>query len=123
MNLQGDFFKVTNIHAESNLVKATVELNPLHQIFEGHFPGLPVVPGVCMMQMVKELVETVTGNKTMLSKADMMKFLVIINPLENRIVDVELKYKANEMDRLEVNASIMVGTAVCFKFKGLFIPE
>ena len=123
MNLQGDFFHVTSISAEGNSAKATIELNPLHQIFEGHFPGIPVVPGVCMMQMIKEMVETVTGKETMLSKSDIMKFLVVINPLENKFIDIELKYNPTITGSLDVTASILVKTIVCFKFKGLFVPE
>ena len=53
--LQGNFFTINHIHQDENSVKASIELNPVHPIFEGHFPQTPVVPGVCMMQMVKEV--------------------------------------------------------------------
>lgn len=123
MNLQGTFFRVFSIKAEGNSARATIELNPQHEIFEGHFPGMPVVPGVCMMQMVKEIVERITGSETLLSKSDIMKFLVVINPLENKIIEVDMKYNTDVNGAFEVTAAILVNTTVCFKFKGLFIPE
>ena len=30
----------------------SLELNPEHPVYEGHFPGNPVVPGVCQVQMI-----------------------------------------------------------------------
>ena len=34
-----------------------ITLNPAHPIFAGHFPGNPITPGVCMLQIIKELTE------------------------------------------------------------------
>lgn len=31
-----------------------VELLPNHSIYEGHFPGQPVVPGVCTLTIIRE---------------------------------------------------------------------
>ena len=121
MNLQGDFFYITSMQSDADSAKATIELNALHRIFLGHFPGTPVVPGVCMMQMVKELVETITGRETMLSKADMMKFLVVINPNHNKTIDFALKFRSNGNGFFDVSATILIDTTVCFKFKGLFV--
>ena len=120
MILKGDFFIVSSMQAEGNSVMAMLELNPSHAIFEGHFPGSPVVPGVCMMQMVKELLEDFTGKETMLTKADMMKFLLVINPVVNRLIGLQLKYELSSEGVYAVNASIVVEGKVSFKFKGEF---
>ena len=37
-----------------------LELNPDHAIYQGHFPAHPVVPGVCLLQLIKESVENAT---------------------------------------------------------------
>ncbi|MBS1934927.1 MAG: hydroxymyristoyl-ACP dehydratase, partial [Bacteroidetes bacterium] len=57
--LQGNFFTITSIAHENISVKAVLELNPAHDIFKGHFPETPVVPGVCMLQMLKEVMENI----------------------------------------------------------------
>ena len=36
-----------------------LELNPDHAIYQGHFPAHPVVPGVCLLQLIKESVENI----------------------------------------------------------------
>ena len=36
--LQGNFFTISNIHQGENAIRASLELNPEHKIFEGHSP-------------------------------------------------------------------------------------
>jgi len=118
--LRDDFFTVLSIDTEGASVKAVLELNPDHAIFKGHFPDMPVVPGVCMMQMVKEIAEISVGETLMLSKADSMKFLSVIDPGVNKVVKIGVSYKAKDA-AIDVNASIATEERVCFKFRGIFI--
>ena len=53
--LKDDFFIFTDLQTEGNIVKTDIELNAAHTIFKGHFPDQPILPGVCMLQMVKEV--------------------------------------------------------------------
>ena len=64
--LAGDFFYIRSLQAEGISVVALLEINPLHKIFKGHFPGQPVVPGVCMLQMGREILEKALGQSTRL---------------------------------------------------------
>jgi 3-hydroxyacyl-[acyl-carrier-protein] dehydratase len=59
MILLGDFFEIVSLETEEGNINALIEINAEHNIFEGHFPGQPVVPGVCQMQMIKEILEQV----------------------------------------------------------------
>ena len=36
-----------------------IELNPDHTVYQGHFPEHPVVPGVCLLQLIKECAENI----------------------------------------------------------------
>lgn len=118
--LQGDFFKINNLEIAGTDVKAQLEINAEHKIFKGHFPGQPVVPGVCMMQMVKEIIEQVTQRKTNLLKAGEMKFLAVIDPGLDNIIQTTLKYNAEENGCISVSATLFKGELIHFKFKGLF---
>lgn len=118
--LKDDFFRVITIDKGSAAINAVLELNPDHIIFKGHFPGTPVVPGVCMMQIVKEMVEMNTGTSMLLSKANSMKFLVVVDPRVNKIVKINISYKATD-ETIDVTASLSSGGTVCFKFKGRFV--
>ena len=60
-----------------------ITLNPAHPIFAGHFPGNPITPGVCMLQIIKELTEKITQKKLFLSKTSQVKFMTLINVVKN----------------------------------------
>jgi 3-hydroxyacyl-[acyl-carrier-protein] dehydratase len=118
--LQGDFFDISNLETGDFDIKANLVINAGHKIFEGHFPGQPVVPGVCMMQMVKEIMEQVIGKKTNLVKAHEMKFLAIIDPRQNNVISASLTYAIEENETLSVSATFFKDELTHFKFKGLF---
>ena len=117
--LLNDFFHITDFQNDNGQVKASLVINRDHSIFEGHFPGQPVVPGVCMMQMIKEVLENVTDQKTNLTRVPEMKFLAVIDPVKNNLVEMALKYLVEEKT-LTVSGSIFNGELVHFKFKGRF---
>ncbi len=121
--LSGDFFTISAMDVEEGSIKAVLELNPDHHIFSGHFPGMPVVPGVCMMQIVHEIVEKFTGKPMLLSKADQMKFLVVVDPRVKKILNIDLLCKVSEDGTINAGASISADSVICFKFKGSFIQR
>ncbi len=118
--LKDDFYTVTSINMESNVIAATLTINGTHKIFEGHFPGKPVVPGVCMMQMVKEIAAMALGRDLQLIKADELKFLQVIDPLENKEIKMQVQYNEVSEQVVNVSASLVKESLACFKFKGSF---
>jgi len=116
-----DFYSVENITPESGsefCVK--VKLNPQHNVYEGHFPGNPIVPGVCQLQMLKEIIAERMGKELTLSSASNIKYLNVINPL----VDAELMVKISvteAFEEIKVKAEIAAEDGrTFFKFKGVF---
>ncbi len=89
-----------SIHKESKtdttfIFKAI--LNPSHNIFEGHFPDTPVVPGVCTMDMVKRCCCEVLNEEVRFDYIKEVKFLATILPTEHRELEVVIEFKA-QMD-------------------------
>jgi 3-hydroxyacyl-[acyl-carrier-protein] dehydratase len=123
MILAGDFYTINNFQKVDNAVKAELEFNVAHEIFAGHFPQQPVVPGVCMMQAVKELTEKALDTNLDLVSASDMKFLAVINPVLNNIVTAELKYTEDESGKINVVASLAKDSLTHFKFKGSFTQQ
>ncbi len=118
-----DFYQVEEfLHAVTGACQVTLSMNPEHPIFEGHFPGFPVVPGVCMIQITKELLEQALGRETRLVTARNLKFLTILNPNENKIIHSELIYDVEESGRISVENCLRIpdGGTVFFKMKGTF---
>lgn len=84
-------YTVQNIEQNEQEVNATVKLHAEHDVFKGHFPGNPIMPGVCMIQMIKELTEKTTGKELFLSVVNNVKFMAKINPEVNEIINLNLK--------------------------------
>ena len=49
--------------SDSTIWTIQIKLNPGHPVYQGHFPGHPVVPGVCLLQLIKECVEDIRQQK------------------------------------------------------------
>jgi 3-hydroxyacyl-[acyl-carrier-protein] dehydratase len=117
--LLNKLYTLTKQESENGKVSAMISFNRAHPIFEGHFPGHPVVPGVCMMQIVREIMEIEVGQKLRLALGDNLKFLSIINPDEHRDVEVDVAFSTVN-NTLNINATLHSGAVTFFKFKGAF---
>ncbi|KAA2241815.1 3-hydroxyacyl-ACP dehydratase [Chitinophaga agrisoli] len=118
--LEGSFYTVLQSQAAAENYAALLSLNAAHPVFEGHFPGQPVVPGVCMMQTIQESLERCLQCKVQLQKANIMKFLVLIDPVVQPQVNVELKYALQPENTVKVTAAIKHEGTVFMKFQGTF---
>lgn len=83
-------YTVQNLEKDEQNVNAKVKIHKEHEVFKGHFPDSPVMPGVCMIQMIKELTEQTLNQKLFLNKASNVKFMAIINPEVNALIDLSL---------------------------------
>jgi 3-hydroxyacyl-[acyl-carrier-protein] dehydratase len=99
---------------ENGSFSANIKLNKDHNIFNGHFPGNPVTPGVCMMQIVKELTEEFTGKKLFLKSASNVKFMAIIDPFETPDLTMQLDIKEIE-NEVKVKNTTAFGETIALK--------
>ena len=100
-------------------ISAQIRLNPTHEIFKGHFPGKPIMPGVCMIQIIKELTERSLGSDLFLSIASNVKFMAIINPETNPILTIDINL--TEMDGLiKIKSTTTFGETVALKLSATF---
>lgn len=101
-------YKVTATENTAEGILAKVHLNKDHTIFKGHFPGNPVMPGVCMIQIIKELTEEATGKNLFLAVSSNIKFMAIINPEKNP--DLQLS-----IDITQENGEVKVKNTTSFE--------
>jgi 3-hydroxyacyl-[acyl-carrier-protein] dehydratase len=113
------FFTVEEIKEETEGFAAKVALNKQHEIYNGHFPGNPVVPGVCLVQIIKELIEYNVGKKLNLKKADNIKFMNFVNPIENHILIFTLSIKKDS--EIYAKSTVSFEDKVFLKFGGSFV--
>ncbi|HEY9044425.1 MAG TPA: hydroxymyristoyl-ACP dehydratase [Ohtaekwangia sp.] len=115
--LLDNFYSIVKKEPAASGGNAVIAINASHKILQGHFPGQPVVPGVCMMQIVRELTELFVAKKLRITEGDNLKFLSIIDPRQNNEIDVTLNWK-EEGGIYIVNATLFAGAVTFFKFKG-----
>src|SRR5579859_1901789 len=101
-----DLFSIKNIAHENGIILAVLRVNPDSEILKGHFPGHPVIPGACMLQTLKEVLETSLHTPIMLTKAISLKFMRMIDPLNTETVLLDIIYKFAEQETIEVTAKL-----------------
>lgn len=100
-----DFYSVEHLKTiDENSFEMTVKLQKNHDIFKGHFPSFPVIPGVVMLQIIKNGLETHLSQSLMLQSSSTIKFLNLVNPNEENIIIYHIHY-TNENDLIKVKNS------------------
>ena len=125
--LLNNFFYIKSVENEESAnmngipvtrYKVEIHLDSAHPIFHGHFPGNPVVPGVCQVQMITETLSQILSTPLLLTHADNIKFLSMINPTEYPDISLELTLKNGLGEN--VTASLGYRDKSFLKFKGVF---
>ena len=118
MLLEG-LYEIREFEYTEPYIKATIKLNKEHRIFEGHFPGHPVLPGVCVIQIIKELTEKSLEKKLMLSVASNVKFMSVINPEKNDVVQFEIQLARDEGD-VKIKNTVRFEETLALKLNATF---
>ncbi|MDR1417503.1 MAG: beta-hydroxyacyl-ACP dehydratase [Prevotellaceae bacterium] len=88
MRLLDDFYRIAQFSTTGAEFEYIVLLNREHFIYRAHFPGNPITPGACIVQLCKELMELRTGKPLLLRKILNVKFLSAISPVTCERVQV-----------------------------------
>ncbi len=114
------FFKIVQTSLGEDKTVVTIQLVKEHPIYEGHFPGNPVVPGVCLVQMIREVIEVLKNQKIMLTGADEIKFLNIVNPMVVDLLKIEIKKRPKSENPLAFSIVITDGQITYLKMRADF---
>lgn len=106
MTLNNNLYRITS--ADPAASSYTLELIPDCVIYRAHFPGLPITPGVCIIQAAAELLSLHLGRELQLAEVTNAKFLAVINPLLTPSVTFNLKKITIHEDSSSVKASVTV---------------
>ncbi len=119
--LLNDLYHFPKITAESSgggyLVAA--EVNPKHNIFKGHFPETPVLPGVCHMQMVVDAASEILKRHLRVEEGTDMKFTAVVDPREGTHLLIKIHLSELDSQKVKVESTTTFNGLVCFKFKGV----
>ena len=114
-----NFYTILSFDSSDQHLEATLLFNPDHEVYLGHFPGQPVVPGVIQLQIVKELFEQHLKRKLKLVSMLQAKFLMIIVP-DKQMVLISISYKQTDESSFQVDASIGANQQTATKLKAIY---
>lgn len=111
---------VSTSEESTEAVRLQIRLNADSIIFKAHFPGEPIMPGACIVQMVQELFSFWTKREVEITKIVNLKFLSVIKPDEVLDLDIAIKIKKEEDHQVHINADIVKDAATYTKMSLLF---
>jgi 3-hydroxyacyl-[acyl-carrier-protein] dehydratase len=116
-----DFYKVISLEqAGENKHLVQIHINAEHEVFKGHFPGNPIMPGVCMMQIIKELTEQISESSLFMQSLSNVKFMALINPFNTPELRLELDISMEDADLVKVKNVTYFGDTLALKLSGVY---
>ena len=111
-----DFYSTISLETKhAGNYQAIIRVNGNHEVFSGHFPGNPIMPGVCMMQIIKELTMQITGKNLLIQSLSNVKFMALINPELTPELRLEIDLSDTEEGLIKVKNTTWFGETVALK--------
>lgn len=121
MILQDNLFTIVSQQQEEGNAAFQVRLNPEWPIYKAHFPGHPITPGVCIVQMLQELLQILVHRELCLRQAKNVKYVAIVSPEEVTDLTVTFSKIEEQPDNsLKVQAQVANGETLYTKFSATF---
>ncbi|MDP5198459.1 3-hydroxyacyl-ACP dehydratase [Flavobacterium sp. DG2-3] len=116
-----DFYKILSEEKVSDSkYNITILVNEKHEVFKGHFPGNPIMPGVCMIQIIKELTESIVKNPLMIQSLANVKFMALINPEATPELRLELDVTTTEDGLVKVKNTTYFNDTTALKLSTVY---
>ena len=116
------FFFASKPEKTDENYKIEVELNDECAVYKGHFPGNPISPGVCNMNMIRQCAEQITGARLRIKEIAHCRFLALITPKTEKYLTVNISFSEEENSTFTIIASICDNSGKIFvDFKGKMI--
>ena len=112
-----DYYTIENVSKQENgAVRFDINLNADCPVYEGHFPGEPVSPGVCNIQMIKECAEQVAGKSLLLNNLQQCRLTTLVTPIQHPQVEVTILLE-EKGDGYKLKATVGKGEDVYLDLK------
>ena len=112
-------YTYTNLKVESGQLTCSLQVDVDHPVFRGHFPSQPVMPGVCMIQMMTDVMSDYLNLELELSRSSMIKFINMWIPATDQLIEMKVQYEKSDQGHVIIkNGLIHNGETILFKLKG-----
>ena len=100
--------------------ETVLKINATQDIFKGHFPQQPVMPGVCQLQILTEVASDLVGKELKLKEASNIKFLAMLDPRSCGDLTLQIEVKSQTEDDVKIIGKLFTKENIYLKFKGVF---
>jgi len=107
--------------ADSGTLNSAIVLNREHPVFKGHFPGNPILPGVCTVQIAKELLCKALAGHFRLTRASQIKYLGFVSPLTTPEIRFQMAIKQTGTMTANCSVTVKAGENAVCSFRGDYI--
>ncbi|HCC53217.1 MAG TPA: beta-hydroxyacyl-ACP dehydratase [Porphyromonadaceae bacterium] len=121
ITLLNDYFSIDRQTTENDETLFCVTLLPAYKAYAGHFPGNPVSPGVCNIQMIKECAGQLAGKSFFLGYISQCRLSAVITPQTTPQLQIRMQLSGTD-DIYKVRATVSDGTITYIDFKGELTP-
>lgn len=91
MKLEDYYYKIISIQRCDTGGTFHIALLPECNVYQGHFPGNPVCPGVCNIQTIKECAQILTGSQLCLHHIRRCRLTAVATPTTCPELDIRVK--------------------------------
>ena len=89
MSLLNSLYEIVERQQSEEKSTFVIRFNASHPVFAGHFPGHPVVPGACLIQIAEELASLRAGHTVRLTAVRNVKFRQPVSPDRQVTITIE----------------------------------
>lgn len=98
-------YKILSTNKINNGISYQISLLRDCPIYTAHFPGKPITPGVCILQMVEELLADYTLRNLRIAIVKNAKFLNVLTPTEE-VIQFNLFSIIQEEEKIKVQSTV-----------------
>lgn len=112
--LQNQLYTISSKEIENNSAKYTITQNKENVIFKAHFPGNPITPGACLIEIGKELCEDFFEKKLLVKTIKSVKFMNLITPTHDETILYSIDFNQLE-ESIQAKIVISAHDVICSK--------
>ena len=123
MRLKDNYYQIAAIHMGNGQGTFHLLLNPDCDVYQGHFPGNPVCPGVFHIGMLKDCVRILTGRKVFVSSIKQCRLTSVATPAACPELKLTVSLQPTEGGGYDVAASLEDEERTYMEYRGRMSVE
>lgn len=115
--LENNYYRLEGVQPVEGDAVFRVALLPQCEVYQGHFPGRPVCPGVCHIELVRQCAERLTQQRLRIRTVSVCRFPAMASPGECPWLEACVRVSPSD-GGFSVNATLQAAGKTFLDFKG-----